>query len=252
MNTKELRKKTLGRFNQPLNTLELEKQFWEASDEYDCVLGKGSAREGKGLGKPLIEEVFALIQLGKSSLTDLRRITSSLEFETNLENKKTNNGEEFDAIYHWKQLPKKPLPISVSRGYIEITTCISDSYQDSLENEYLTKHGIALGNAVYIRDKSSREVIVKSDGIATDISGPMPEFDNKVIEAFKRKANGNYPKNTLLVIWLKDSADCRYESRGNFERIASEIRNLNNEKFTGVFLAGWHLSGRWLLGERLR
>lgn len=251
MDNEGLRKKTLSRFNKPLNTLELEKQFWEASGELDCVLGKGSAREGKGLGKPLIEEVFALIQLGKSSLTDLRRITSSLEFETNLENKKTNKNEEFDASYHWKEISNQPFSISDSRGYIEITTCISDAYQESLENEYLTKHGSALGNAVYARDSSSGEVIVKSGGVATDISGPMPEFDNKVIEAFKKKANGNYPKNTLLVIWLKDSANVRYESRGNFELITSELNKLNNEKFAGVFLAGWHFSGRWLLGERL-
>lgn len=229
-----------------MNALQMEKEFWLASDEYDAYR-KGAAREGIGRSKELREEVFPLVVLGKLALNNLKRVDNSLMLKANLRNEKTHKTLEFDGQYRWKSYQKLFRGYD-TKGYIEITSCLIDGHQTRLGHEYLTKHGICSGDNHY--KKENGELVIATDGGAANHDAGIAEVTDIIVSNFKIKLTKKYPENTTLALWLSDDNNPKFNYLADWGYLKKEITSLNKGKFKAVCVIGWHVK-EWIIGDSL-
>ena len=160
-----------------LNFIDLENLFWKHSDTIYDQSGWFKARHPGRRGDKLIEEILPLIMFAKSETARHKNWDSQLEINVNIDDTKTASGDEFDAKYRWRSHQERHFGIDHREGFIEVTMCQIDTYQEVLKDEYLHTVGPYTGDAKFHKENGKIGIqFIKQSGL--QLFRETPFFDN--------------------------------------------------------------------------
>lgn len=237
-------------FSTWLTLIDLENLFWEHRDAIHNNSGWLAVRHPGRRADKLTEEILPLIMLAKNETGRHKNWDSQLEIKVNINDTKTDNGEEFDAKYRWRSHQERPFGADLREGFIEVTMCQIDTYQEVLKDEYLYTVGPYTGDAKFHRE--SGKVAISDEGKSRDIDAGSPEMQQAVLDRLTKKIPKDYPENTTLVLWVYEEENQRMSNNiFSDESFLSKLTKVNDGKFEGIFLIGLSTFGRWVVGDGL-